>query len=75
MLHIPLDRLHTDGADGVDGIVIIVPVGQAHQGGPHAGDRLDFVVAGVQISHHLIGGQLGIVGVGVGVVHDLVSGV
>ena len=71
--HIPLDGLHADGAHGVDRAVVIVAVGQADQGGPHAGDRLDLVVAGVQVGHHLVGGELGVVGVGVGVVHHLVA--
>ena len=71
--HIPLDGLHADGAHSVDRAVVIVAVGQADQGGPHAGDRLDLVVAGVQVGHHLVGGELGVVGVGVGVVHHLVA--
>ena len=71
--HIPLDGLHADGPHGVDGAVVVVAIGQADQGGAHAGHLLDFVVAGVQVGHHLIRGQLGVVGVGVGVVHHLVS--
>ena len=39
--------------------------------GPHAGDGLDLVVAGVQVGHDLLHRQLGVVGVGVGVVHHL----
>ena len=54
--HIPLDWLHANGAYGVDGAVIIVAVRQADQGGSHAGDGLDFVVAGVQVGHHLVCG-------------------
>ena len=72
-IHVPLDGLHADGADRVDGVVVIIPIGQADQGGPDAGDRLDLVVAGVQVGGHLVGGQLGVVGVGVGVVHHLVA--
>lgn len=71
--HVPLDGLHADGAHGVDGFVVVVAVGQPHQGGAHPGDRLDLVVAGVQVGGHLVGGQLGVVGVGVGVVHHLVA--
>ena len=72
-IHVPLDGLHAGGADRVDGVVVIIPIGQADQGGPDAGDRLDLVVAGVQVGGHLVGGQLGVVGVGVGVVHHLVT--
>ena len=70
-IHIPLDGLHVQGPHRIDGIVIVIPIGQPHQGGPHPGDGLDFVVAGVQIRHHLVRRQLGIMGVGVGVVHHL----
>ena len=73
-VHIPLDGLHADGAGGLDGAVVIVPIGEAHQGGTHAGDGLDLIVAGVEVGHHLLGGELGVVGVGVRVVHHLVSG-
>ena len=72
-IHVPLDGLHAGGADRVDGVVVIIPIGQADQGGPDAGDRLYLVVAGVQVGGHLVGGQLGVVGVGVGVVHHLVT--
>lgn len=72
-IHIPLDGLHTDGAHGTDGFIVVVAVGQPDQGGAHPGDRLDLVVAGVQVGGHLVGGELGVVGVGVGVVHHLVA--
>ena len=72
-VHVPLDRLHADGADGVDGMVVVVAVGQADQSGADAGDRFDLIVAGVQIGYHLVGGQLGVVGVGIGVVHHLMA--
>ena len=74
-VHVPLDGLQAGGAHGADGVVVIVPVGQADEGGPHPGDRLDLVIAGGQVGQDLVGGQLGIVGVGVGVVHHLVAGV
>ena len=74
-VHIPLNGLHADGAHGVDGAIVIVPVGETNQGRPHAGNRLNFVVAGVQIGHHLLRGELRVVGVGVGVVHDLMPGI
>lgn len=72
-VHIPLDGLHADGAHGADGFVVVIAVGQPDQGGAHPGDRLDLVVAGVQVGGHLVGGELGVVGVGVGVVHHLVA--
>ena len=72
-VHIPLDGLHADRPGGLHRLVVVVPVGHAHQGGPHARDRLDLVVAGVEVGHHLLGGELGVVGVGVGVVHHLVA--
>lgn len=71
--HIPLDGLHPNGPHRVDGVVVIVAVGQADQGGPPAGDRLNFVVAGVQVGHHLVGRELGVVGVSIGVIHYLVA--
>lgn len=72
-VHIPLDGFHTDGPHSVDGVVIVVAIGQADQGGADPGDLLDFVIAGVQVGGHSVGGELGVVGVGVGVVHDLVA--
>ena len=72
-IYIPLDGLHANGAHRLDGAVVIVPVGQAHQGGPHPGDGLDLIVAGVEVGHHLLLGELGVVGMGVGMVHHLVS--
>ncbi len=72
-IHIPLDGLHADGAHRVDGAVVIIAVGQADQGGPDAGDLFDLVIAGVQVGHHLIGGELRVMGVGIGVVHHLVA--
>ena len=65
-IHIPLDGLHANGAHRVDRAVVIIAVGQADQGGPDAGDLFDLVIAGVQVGHHLIGGELRVVGVGVG---------
>lgn len=59
----------------MDGIVIIVAVGQPDQSGTDPGDCFNFVIAGVQIGYYLIGGQLGIVGVGVGMIHDLMAGI
>ena len=56
-----------------DRLVVVVSVGHPNQRGPHPGDCLNFVVAGVEVSDHLVGGELRIVGVGVGVIHDLVS--
>lgn len=72
-VYVPLNGLHADGADGIDGVVVVVAVGRADQGGAHAGDRLHLVVTGVQVGYNLVGGQLGIVIMGVGVVHDLMS--
>ena len=72
-IHIPLDGLHANGAHRVDRAVVIIAVGQADQGGPDAGDLFDLVIAGVQVGHHLIGGELRVMGVGVGVVHHLVA--
>ena len=46
-VHVPLDGFHTDGAHRPDGVVVVVPIREADQGGARAGDRLDFVVAGV----------------------------
>ncbi len=45
--HIPLDGFHADGAHGVDGVVVVIAIGQADQSGAHTGDGLDLVVAGV----------------------------
>ena len=45
----------------------------SHPGGTPSGDRLNFVVAGGQVVGNLLGRQLGIVGMGVGVVHHLMS--
>ena len=72
-VHIPLDGLHPDGPGGLHRLVVVVSVGHPNQRGPHPGDCLNFVVAGVEVSDHLVGGELRIVGVGVGVIHDLVS--
>ena len=72
-IHIPLDGLHAHGANRGDHVVVIFPVGWTDQGGPHAGDGLDLVVAGGHVGDDLVGGQLGEVGVGVGVVHHLVA--
>ena len=43
--------------------------------GAHAGDGLNFVVAGLHIGDDRLAGELRHVGVGVGVVHHLVAGV
>ena len=71
--HIPLDGLHADGADGGDDVVVVLPIGAADEGGPHAGDGLDLVVAGLHVGNDLLGGEAVVVGVGVGVVHHLVA--
>jgi len=72
-IHIPLDGLHADGADGGDDGVVVLSVGRADQGGTHAGHRLDLVVAGLHVGDDLSAGELVHMGVGVGVVHDLMS--
>ena len=54
-------------------MVVILPVGAADEGGAHAGDGLDLVVAGLHIGHDLLGGQAVVVGMGIGVVHDLMA--
>ena len=56
-------------------MVVVFSVGRAEQGGPHAGDRLNLIAAGVDVGHDLLGGKGVKVGVVVGVVHDLVAGV
>ena len=72
-IHVPLDGLHADGADGADDSVVVFAVGRTDQRGAYAGDRLNFVVAGLHIGDNFLPGELGHVGVGVGVVHDLVA--
>lgn len=54
-------------------MVVILPIRAAEQGGPHAGDRFDLIVAGVQIGDDLVGGQAVEMGMIVGMAHDLVS--
>ena len=56
-------------------MVVVLPVGAADQGGPHAGDGFDLVVAGRHVGNDLLGGQAVVVGVGVGVVHNLMTSV
>lgn len=72
-VHIPLDGLHADRADGRDHVVVVFAVGRADEGGAHAGDGLNFVVAGLHIGDDLLPGEFGHMGVGVGVVHHLMA--
>ena len=72
-VYIPLNRLHIHGPDGGDDVVVILPIGGPDEGGANTGDRLDLVVAGVDVGNDLVPAELGHVGVGVGVVHDLVA--
>ena len=74
-VHVPLDGLHADGTDGGNNVIVIFPIGRADQGGAHTGDCLDFVVARLHVGNDLILGELRHMGVGIGVVHDLMSGV
>ena len=71
--HVPLDRLHADGADGGDHMVVILAEGAADERGPHAGERLDLVIAEVHIGDDLIGGEGVVMVVRVGVVHQLAA--
>ena len=71
--YVPLDGLHADGAHCIDRVVVVIAVGQADQCRAYPGDLFNFVVAGVQVGHYLVGGELGVVGMGVGVVHHLVA--
>lgn len=74
-IHIPLDGFHTDGTNGGNDVVVIFSIGRADQGGAHAGDRLNLVVTRLHVGDDLLLGELGHMGMGIGVVHDLVSGV
>ena len=72
-LHVPLDRLHADGADGGDDVVVVLAERTADQRRADAGERLDLVVAGVHVRDDLVGGQGIVVVVRVGVVHQLIA--
>ena len=56
-------------------MVIVLPIGRPEEGGPHPGDGLDLVVAGVEIVDDLLGREGVEVVVVVGVTHHLVAGV
>ena len=74
-IHVPLDRLHTNGANSGDDMVVIFAVGTTDQGGRDACNGFHLVVAGGDIGHDLIGGEGVVVIVVVGVIHDLHPGV
>lgn len=73
-VHVPLDGLNAHGPDGGDHVVVILPEGGPKEGGAHACDGLDLVVAGVDVRDNLVGGEGVEVGVVVGVAHHLMAG-
>ena len=54
-------------------MVVVLPEGGTEEGGAGAGNGFDFVAAGADVRHDLIGGETVEVGVAVGVAHDLVA--
>ena len=75
---VPLHRRKSHAVHGADDIVVILAVRTAKQRRPHAGDRLDLIVAGAAAIHlidDLFCGELCHVRVRIGMVHHLVSGV
>jgi len=69
----PLYRGHAHAFHGGDDVVVIFAVRAAEQRGTDAGDGLDLVVGRVDVGGDILGGELGKVGVIVGMVHDLVA--
>ena len=61
-IHVPLNGFHFQRPDSVDGLIVVIPIGQPDQRGAHPGDRFDFVVAGRQIGSDFLRGELRIVG-------------
>ena len=74
-VHVPLNGFHTDGADGSDDVVVIFSIGRADKSRANTGDSFDLIVAGLHIGHDFLRGELGEMGVGVGVIHHLMSGI
>ena len=72
-IHVPLNRLHPQCPGRQNYVVVVLPVGGTEEGGAHPRDRLDLVVARVDVLLHLGLGEFGEVGVVVGVVHHLLS--
>ena len=56
-------------------MVIVFPIGAADQRGGHAGDGFDLVAGGLEVGGDLLRGKRVVVGVGVGVAHDLMPGI
>ena len=74
-VHVPLDGHHAEVPDGPDHMVVILPVRAPDQGGGHAGHSFDLVAGGLEVGSDLLCGEGVVVGVSVGVTHDLVPGV
>lgn len=70
-VHIPLDRLHPDGANRADHIIIIVAIGTAVESGFLASDLLNLLVAPLQLLYDGLAAALRQVRVGVGMIFDL----
>ena len=70
-VHRPLHRFHPQPPHGGDHVVVVLAVGAAEQGGTYSRDRLDLIVAGVQVRGDLLHAQPAEMCVIVGVAHDL----
>ena len=74
-LRIPLDRLHADGANGGDHMVVILAEGAANKRRTSPCERLELIVAGIHIFDDLLRRQRIVVVVCVGMVHQLAAAV
>lgn len=71
MFHVPLNGLHPHRADGGDHMVVVLPVRAADQGRRYPRNGGDLLIAGRHIGDDLLSAEAVIMGVVIGVVHDL----
>ena len=70
-VHVPLNGLHPHRADGGDHMVIVLPVRTADQSRRHPRNGGDLLITGRYIGDDLLSAEAVIVGMVIGVIHDL----